>query len=131
MTTRKLIIPATMENIYTEKRYSPAVQIGNLVFVSGMLRRDQNLHIIADPEAQFAQLFENVGTVLEKAGTSFDHVVELVGYFTDLQRDFHIYQAVRDRHIRKDFAAQTVIGIKELATPGLLLELKCVAVIPD
>ena len=131
MTKRKLIVPATMENIYTEKRYSPAVQVGNLVFVSGMLGRDENLNIINEPEAQFAQLFENMKTVLENAGTSFDHVVELVGYFTDLQRDFHIHQAVRDRHIREDFPAQTVIGIKELAAPGLLLELKCVAVIAD
>lgn len=131
MTTRELVIPAKMKNIYTEKRYSPAVRVGNLVFVSGMLGRDDNLNIIAEPNAQFVQLFENLGTVLVSAGTSFDHVVELVGYFTDLQRDFHIYQAVRDRHIRGDFPAQTVIGIKELSTPGLLLELKCVAVIPN
>ncbi len=130
MKERKLIVPPTMQNIYTEKRYSPAVQIGNLVFVSGMLGRDENLNIISQPEAQFAQLFENLRTVLKDANTSFDNVVELVGYFTDLQRDFPIYQAVRDRHISKDFPAQTVIGVKELATPGLLLELKCVAVIP-
>jgi enamine deaminase RidA (YjgF/YER057c/UK114 family) len=131
MTTRNLVVPATMKNIYAEKQYSPAVQVGNLVFVSGMLGRDENLNIIAEPHAQFVQLFENLGTVFKSAGTSFDHVVELVGYFTDLQRDFHIYQAVRDRYIRDDFPAQTVIGIKELSSPGLLLELKCVAVIPD
>jgi len=121
------IVPATMQNIYDGKRYAPAIRVGDLLFVSGQLGRDPELRVIADPEAQFVQLFENVRTVLAAAGATFDDIVELVGYFVAMQRDFALFQAVRDRYITHDFPAQTAIGVSELSTPGLLVELKVVA----
>ena len=129
MVERQLIIPQGMENIYEGKRYAPGVLVGDTLYVSGMLGRDENLRIIEDIEAQFVQLFENMKKVLEAAGASFADVVEFVGYFTDLQRDFPLYQKVKDRYVTGDLPAQTAIGIKELSTPGLVLELKCTAVI--
>ena len=129
MATRELIVPKGMKNIYDEKLYAPGVRVGNLLFVSGMLGRGANLNVIHETEAQFVQLFENMKMVLDAGGASFDSVIELVGYFVEMQRDFPVYQAVRDRYIRADFPAQTAIGVKELSTPGLLLELKCVALV--
>lgn len=126
----ELIVPRGMENIYEQKRYAPGVRAGNLLFVSGMLGRDEDLNVIADPEAQFAQVFENTGKVLKAAGAGFADIVELVGYFTHLRRDFALFQKVKDRYIARDFPAQTAIGVVELSTPGLLLELKCVALLP-
>ena len=129
MAERRLIIPPGMENIYTEKRYAPGVKADNTVYVSGMLGRDENLRVIEDPEAQLMQLFENMKKVLEAAGASFADVVEFPGYFTDLQRDFPLYQKVKDRYVTGALPAQTAIGIGELSTPGLILELKCTAVV--
>jgi len=131
MMTHELIVPQGMENIYQQKLYSPGVRVGNLLFVSGMLGRDAELNVIHEIEAQFVQLFENMKLVLEAGGASFDSVIELVGYFVEMQRDFALYQQVRDRYIRSDYPAQTAIGVKELSTPGLLLELKCVAVVDE
>lgn len=127
MTDITLVIPPGMQNIYDQKRYAPGVRVGDLLFVSGMLGRDENLRVIADPEAQFAQVFENTLKVLRAAGADFSDVVEFVGYFTHLQRDFALFQKVKDRYVTKDFPAQTAIGVTELSTPGLLVELKCVA----
>ena len=129
MTKREQIIPQGMENIYAEKRYAPGVRVGDLVFVSGMLGRDENLRILEDPEAQLVQVFENTRKVLEAAGATFADVVEFVGYFTHLQRDMALYQTVKDRYVSGDLPAQTVIGINELAAPGLLLELRCTAMV--
>jgi enamine deaminase RidA (YjgF/YER057c/UK114 family) len=131
MVTRELIIPNGMETIYDQKLYAPGVRVGNLLFVSGMLGRDADLNVIHETEAQFVQLFENMNMVLEAGGASFDSIIELVGYFVEMQRDFVIYQAVRDHYIHADFPAQTAIGVKELSTPGLLLELKCVALVDN
>ena len=131
MAERRLIIPEGMENIYAEKGYAPGVEVGGTVYVSGMLGRDENLRVIEDPEAQLVQLFENMKKVLEAAGASFADVVEFVGYFTDLQRDFPLYQKVKDRYVTGGLPAQTAIGIRELSTPGLILELKCIAVVDD
>ena len=131
MLEREPIIPQGMENIYAEKRYAPGVRVGDLVFVSGMLGRDENLRILEDPEAQLVQVFENTRKVLEAAGATFADVVEFVGYFTHLQRDMALYQAVKDRYVGGALPAQTIIGINELAAPGLLLELRCTAVLPS
>jgi enamine deaminase RidA (YjgF/YER057c/UK114 family) len=86
--------------------------------------------VIADPETQFTAVFDNTGKVLAAAGASFDDVIEFTGYFTHLQRDFPLFQTVKDRFVTGDLPAQTAIGITELSTPGLLVELKCMALIP-
>ncbi len=130
MAARELIIPEGMENIYAEKRYAPGVRVGDTLYVSGMLGRDADLRVIADPEAQFTAVFENTAMVLAAAGASFADVVEFTGYFTRLQRDFPLFQAVKDRFVAGDFPAQTAIGVVELSMPGLLVELKCSAVVP-
>ena len=130
MPARELIIPNGMENIYREKRYAPGVRVGDTLYVSGMLGRDADLNVIEDPEAQFAAVFENTKMVLTAAGASFDDVIEFTGYFTRLQRDFPLFQTVKDRYVTGDLPAQTAIGIAELSMPGLLVELKCTALVP-
>ena len=130
MAARELIIPQGMENIYREKRYSPGVRVGDLLYVAGMLGRDADLNVIEDPEDQFIAVFVNTGMVLAAAGASFDDIIEFTGYFTHLQRDFPLFQTVKDRYVAGDLPAQTAIGIAELSTPGLLVELKCTALIP-
>ena len=130
MAAYELIIPHGMDNIYREKRYSPGVRVGDMLYVSGMLGRDAGLRVIADPETQFTAVFDNTGKVLAAAGASFDDVIEFTGYFTHLQRDFPLFQTVKDRFVTGDLPAQTAIGITELSTPGLLVELKCMALIP-
>ena len=91
---RELIIPDGLENLYTEKGYAPGIRVGNMLYVSGMLGRDEGLHVIQEPEAQFVRVFENTVTVLTTAGAAFDDVIEFVGYFTNLQRDYPLFQTV-------------------------------------
>ena len=131
MPTRELIIPNGLENLYTEKGYAPGIRVGNMLYVSGMLGRDEALQAIKEPEAQFARVFENTASVLSVAGASFDEVIEFVGYFTHLQRDYPLFQTVKDRYVTGELPAQTLIGISELSMPGLLLELKCIALLPE
>ena len=130
MSTRELIIPEGLENLYTEKGYAPGIRVGNILYVSGMLGRDENLLVIKEPTSQFERVFENTARVLTAAGAAFDDVIEFVGYFTHLQRDYRLFQAVKDCYVTGEFPAQTAIGVSELSMPGLLVELKCTALIP-
>ena len=130
MSTRELIIPEGLENLYTEKGYAPGIRVGNILYVSGMLGRDENLLVIKEPTAQFERVFENTARVLTAAGAAFDDVIEFVGYFTHLQRDCRLFQTVKDCYVTGEFPAQTAIGVSELSMPGLLVELKCTALIP-
>ena len=131
MPPRELIVPDGLKNLDTEKGYAPGVRVGNMLYVSGMLGRDENLNVIKDPEAQLVRVFENTALVLATAGASFEDVIEFVGYFTHLQRDYPLFQKVKDHYLTKELPAQTAIGISELSMPDLLLELKCTALVEE
>ena len=128
MSTRTDITPPAMQNIRERFRYSPGVRAGNLLYIAGQVGRDESLQVVADKEAQFVQAFENVKKVLTEAGATFDDVVEMVTYHTDL-RDLELFIAVKDRYITNldRLPTWTGIGTSALAMPGLYVEIKCTA----
>jgi enamine deaminase RidA (YjgF/YER057c/UK114 family) len=130
MPTRETIIPKGMENIYEKFHYSPGVKIGNMLYIAGQVGRDENLQVIERKEAQFIQAFENVKKVLTAAGATFDDVVEMITYHTDL-RDLQLFIQVKDRYFTNQYPTWTGIGTPALAMPGLLVEIKCTAILPD
>ncbi len=130
MSDREPIIPAGMEAVYDNIRYAPAVRVGNTVYVSGQIGRDENMQLVEEKEAQFVQTFENLRKVLEAAGASFDDVVDVTSFHTDM-RDLPLYMKVRDRYFTRNFPAWTAIGAAQLCgQPGYFLEVKAVAVLP-
>lgn len=130
MSDREPIIPAGMEAVYDNIRYAPAVRVGNTVYVSGQIGRDENMLLVEEKEAQFVQTFENLRKVLEAAGASFDDVVDVTSFHTDM-RDLPLYMKVRDRYFTRNFPAWTAIGAAQLCgQPGYFLEVKAVAVLP-
>ena len=130
MSDREPIIPAGMEAVYDNIRYAPAVRVGNTVYVSGQIGRDENMQLVEEKEAQFVQTFENIKKVLAAAGASFDDVVDVTSFHTDM-RDLPLYMKVRDRYFTRNFPAWTAIGAAQLCgQPGYFLEVKAVAVLP-
>ena len=58
--------------------FSPAVKVGNLLFVSGQASTDEQGNILSDEfEAEFRRSIENVRKILRAAGTDLDRVVQL------------------------------------------------------
>jgi len=131
MTQFDPIVPDDLDVLRSQRGYSPGVRTGNLVFVSGMLGRRADLSIVEEPEAQLIKMFDNLGLVLVEAGCDWDGVVEMTAFLTELQRDYALFMQVRDRYIREPYPAMTMIGVAELAQPGLICELKAVAVVSD
>ncbi|HZO80437.1 MAG TPA: RidA family protein [Candidatus Binataceae bacterium] len=130
MTRRTNIVPKEMEVIHQRFHYNPGVRAGNLLFVAGQVGRDQNLNVIEGKEAQFVQAFENLKKVLTAAGAGFDDVVEMVTYHTDM-RDLQLFMKVKDRYFTREYPAWTGVGVTALAMPGLMVEIKCVAILKD
>jgi enamine deaminase RidA (YjgF/YER057c/UK114 family) len=126
------VVPQEMQNLHDRFRYSPGVRAGNLLFMAGQVGRDAQLQVVEGKEAQFAQAFENVKQVLTAAGATFDDVVDMVTYHTDM-RDLQLFIEVRDRYITNAarYPAWTALGVTALAMPGLLAEIKCTALLPD
>lgn len=132
MPRRESVVPQSMRNIHERFRYSPGVKAGPFLYIAGQVGRDGNLNVVEGKEAQFVQAFENVKKVLTSAGVTFDDVVEMVTYHTDM-RDLPLFMQVKDRYFTnlERLPTWTGIGTIALAMPGLLVEIKCTALLPD
>lgn len=129
MTERRMIVPRGMENIVERYRYAPGVLVGDTLYASGQVGRDENLAVIADPEAQYDRCFRNVGKVLDAAGFAFSDIVELETWFVEFPGDLALFMKVKDRWIRGPiFPTWTGFGVKSFSMPGLLCEIKITAV---
>lgn len=129
---REAVVPEDMKDVPERFRYSPGVKAGPFLFMAGQLGRDDQLNVIQDKEAQFAQAFENVKKVLAAAGASLDDVVDMITYHTDM-RDLQLFMEVKDRYFTNPerLPTWTALGVAALAMPGLFAEIKATALLPD
>ncbi|MBN8535185.1 MAG: RidA family protein [Rhizobiales bacterium] len=132
MVTRRMIIPAGMENIVERYHYAPGVLVGDTLFVSGQVGRDESLRVIEDKEAQFEQVFRNIGKVLDAAGFSFADIVELESWFTSFPGDLPLFMSVKDRWIKGPvFPTWTGFQVSNFSMPGIICEVKVTAIRGD
>ncbi|HDR9583398.1 TPA: RidA family protein [Burkholderia stabilis] len=132
MRDRKAIVPAGMEAVYEKIGYAPGLKVGDTLYVSGQIGRDAAMQLVDGREAQIVQAFENLKSVLEAAGASFNDVVDLTTFHTDM-RDLPLFMQVRDRYlVGHPKPAWTAVGAHMLGgSPGYIVEIKAVAVLPE
>ncbi|QGZ63401.1 RidA family protein [Paraburkholderia acidisoli] len=128
MGDRERIVPASMQGLVERAGYVPAVKVGDTVYCAGQVGRTADLAVIADPEAQFIACWENLRLVLAAAGCTFDDVVDMTTYHVHMSAHMPVFREVKNRVFPRGTCAWTAIGVAELAHPGLLVEIKCVAV---
>lgn len=125
--------------------YPHARRVGNLLFLSGIGPRDPVTDAIVGNEcfadgrvreydiaAQANAVFANVRAVLESSGASWEDLIDVTVYLTDMARDFKAYNAVWAEHFPDAASApcRTTLGITALPTP-IAIELKCIAVLEE
>ncbi|MDO8689091.1 MAG: RidA family protein [Dehalococcoidia bacterium] len=110
--------------------YSHAVRAGNLLFLAGQVARDKEGRAVGlgDAAAQADQVMKNIGALLEAAGATFDNIVKLNVFLTDMRYSPAVGQ-VRRRYMREPFPASTSVQVVALADPELLLEIEAIAVL--
>lgn len=129
MSDREAIVPKGMEDVYDKIHYAPAVRVGDTLYVSGQIGRDENMQLVEGSEAQIVQAFENLKKVLAAAGAQMNDIVDLTSFHTDM-RELQLFMKVKDRYLTKDFPAWTAIGAAQLCgAPGYIIEIKAVAVL--
>ncbi|WP_437046467.1 RidA family protein [Streptomyces sp. enrichment culture] len=104
---------------------------GRLVAVSGRLAPDEDGALVGegDPEAQARQVFENLGRCLAAAGATFDDVVKLTYFVTDMAH-MPAVRAARAGHIPDDrLPAASAVRVAGLVRPEFLLEVEALAVV--
>jgi 2-iminobutanoate/2-iminopropanoate deaminase len=108
--------------------FSPAVQVGNLLFVSGQASVDHAGNIVEDDfEGEMARAIGNLETILLHCGSSLRHVVKTHNYLADPAWR-SLYNALYPRFFSAPFPARTTVTKGLSGT--LKYEIDCIAVVP-
>jgi enamine deaminase RidA (YjgF/YER057c/UK114 family) len=106
---------------------------GRIVYVAGQLGLDVGGKLVGqagDFRAQAIQTFENIKDALAEVGATFNDIVKLNNYLTDLKY-LPIFREVRDMYLNTSAPpASTTIQITALAREGALLETEAIALLP-
>lgn len=121
--------------------YPHARRVGNLLFLSGVGPRQRGSKQIPgvtldaqgrlaahDIEAQCRSVFENVRLILEDAGSSWNKLVDVTVFLTDMKNDFAIYNRLYAEYFKDNQPCRTTVEVTALPTP-IAIELKCIATI--
>ncbi|MGX1116616.1 enamine deaminase RidA (YjgF/YER057c/UK114 family) [Streptomyces ambofaciens] len=124
-------IPAP-EGVAPAAQYTHVVLgTGRFVAVSGQLALDEDGRVVGagDPAAQARQVFENLRRCLASAGATFDDVVKLTFFVTDMAHMGAI-RAARSAHIPDDrLPAASAVQVGALVRPEFLMEIEAFAVV--
>ena len=105
--------------------YSPGIQTGNMVFLSGQLGIDPATGKMPEGvEAQAKQSLANVEALLTAAGTTFADVVKTTVYLADIA-DFAAFNEVYTRYFTSK-PARSCVAVKDLPK-GVLCEIEAIA----
>ncbi len=115
--------------------YTHVVEVtgpGRTVYIAGQLGLDLDNKLVGQPgdfRAQCTKAFENLGLALASVGATFNDVVKINNYLTDIAH-IGVFREVRDSFLNtKAPPASTTIAIPALARPGALFEIEAVAVL--
>ncbi len=124
-------------------KYPHAKRVGNLLFLSGIGPRERGTtkipgvdldsagNIVSyDIEKQCRSVFANVRAVLEEAGSSWEQLVDVTVYLTNMKKDFPTYNRLWAEHFPTHPPCRTTLEILSLPTP-IAIELKCIATIGE
>ncbi len=109
--------------------YARAVQVGDIVYVSGTTGTDPSGKVLApgDAYAQTVQTIRNIENALKRLGMGLEHVVRTRIYVTQIDR----WEEVGKAHAEffgEIHPATSLIGVSRLVDPEMLVEIEAVAV---
>jgi 2-aminomuconate deaminase len=121
--------------------YPHARRVGSLLFLSGVGPRQRGSNAIPGVEldaqgrilrydivAQCHSVFRNVRAIVEEAGSSWDQIVDVTVFLTNMSDDFAAYNRVYAEYFASNQPCRTTIEVGALPTP-IAIELKCIATI--
>lgn len=121
--------------------YPHARRVGNLLFLSGVGPREKGSKkipgVVQDAAGNIVQydiaeqchaVFKNVRYILEDSGSSWDKIIDVTVFLTNMKDDFQIYNKLWAEYFKENPPCRTTVEINCLPTP-IAIELKVIATI--
>ncbi len=108
--------------------FSDAIVAGDTVYLSGVVAATKDGD--ANLEAAYTRAFDRLAAILAKAGASWDDVVEITSYHTDVVAQMPAIAAVKKRYVRAPFPAWTAVQVVRLIPDNGITEIKLTAKLP-
>jgi 2-aminomuconate deaminase len=121
--------------------YPHARKHGDLLFLSGVGPRERGTKKIPGVEldadgnilsydiaAQCHSVFNNIKTIVEDAGSSWDKIIDVTVFLTNMKDDFKTYNKIYAEYFKDNQPCRTTVEILSLPTP-IGIELKVIATI--
>lgn len=121
--------------------YPHAKRVGNLLFLSGVGPRERGTKKIPgvelndkgeivsyDIEKQCHSVFNNIKLILEASGSSWNNIVDVTVFLTNMKDDFATYNKLWAEYFAENPPCRTTIEINCLPTP-IAIELKVIATV--
>jgi 2-iminobutanoate/2-iminopropanoate deaminase len=106
--------------------YSQAIEVGNLVFVSGQIPVDPATGKVEDDvKAQARQSLTNLSNILDEAGLSMENIAKTTVFLADIA-DFVAVNEVYATFFSGAFPARSAVAVKDLPK-GVKLEIEAIA----
>ena len=123
--------------------YPHARRVGNLLFLSGIGPRergntkipgvelDEKGNVLSyNIETQCRSVFQNIRFVLEEAGSSWEKIVDVTVFLTNMKKDFATFNRIYGEYFKENQPCRTTVEVNALPTP-IAIELKVIAVVVD
>ena len=104
--------------------YADAIVAGDTIYLSGVVVGQREGETL---EAAYERTYARIGAILRRAGASWDDVVDITSYHTDVTAQMPAIVAVHRRHVRAPFPAWTAIDVDRLIPERGITEIKIVA----
>jgi enamine deaminase RidA (YjgF/YER057c/UK114 family) len=105
--------------------YCESIKTGDTIYLSGVVAGTRPGE--TDFTRSYEQAFERIGVILQKAGASWDDVIDITTFHTDLGAQMPAIVAVKNKYVKPPFPAWTAIQVTRLVPDNGITEIKIVA----
>ena len=125
MTIRRVTAPAAPEP--PPERWSNCLLVDGIAYISGMVARGEGVNLAAMDEYEQAKtIFGKIKALVEAAGGSMADVVKIIVYVTDIKNNVKVWAARRE-FFTGNFPTSTLVEVRALAQPEILVEIEAIA----
>lgn len=111
-------------------RWSNALRVGDMLFISGTVSRaSDGVTIEGSNEYEQAKvIFGKIRHLVETAGGAMSDIVKMTIYVVNIKQNTEVWRA-RQEFFTGDFPCSSLVEVRNLATPEILVEIEAIACI--